>query len=488
MFVTVALSARRRALCVSASLAVLSLSGCGGGGSSSGPATPPVQTAPNLTSALAASVPENTSGVFYTATATDPQNDPVSIALFSGADADKLVLDPAGGLRFNRAPNFDLPVDANGDNIYEITLRVTAGGESRDFALRVTVSNDREGIIVRRAASGIVDPVAIGQVFGQPRLVIAERSGRVLQFDMATDALTEDTFIRDNRLPGDILMIGYGFPGNPYQRGTYMVTHSPATGLMLQAFDQTRDAVSRVKLADAWTRPTTVSFIQLPRTMLAIGAPSEALAQDASSYYGKLVELEVFNPNAVASVPDPGTIPLLPRIIGDGIQQPGGFSNDGGVAVLADRGSSLQHELTAFRPEWRPLDFGWPFYEGSSATRANPPAAVNGPNVTYQFGTGRKQGSGIIAGQFFKAIFDPVFRDSYIFFDTNGSVFLIPSSAFTNGFITTASGIEDRTQDLVPDRGQIGPLVGYAPSVNSTVFYLLDTDGELFEVSQQQPN
>ena len=116
--------------------------------------------------------------------------------------------------------------------------------------------------------------------------------------------------------------------------------------------------------------------------MLAIGAPGEANAQDASSAYGKLVELEVFNPNAVASVPDPTTIPLLPRIIGDGIQQPGGLSYDGGIAVLADRGSSLQHELTAFRPEWRPLDFGWPFYEGSASTRPNPPAAVNGPMVS----------------------------------------------------------------------------------------------------------
>lgn len=482
-------SARRAAISASASIAVLALSGCGGGGSgsSSGPVTPPVQTAPTLTSALTVSVAENTSGAFYSATASDPQNDPVSITLFSGPDADKLVLDPGGALRFNQAPNFDLPADANGDNIYEITLRVTAGGESRDFGVRITVTNDREGIVVRRAASGIVSPVAAGLFFGQPKLLIAERSGRVLQFDMATDALTEDTFVRDNRLPGDILAIGYGFPGNPYQRGIYMVTHSPATGLMLQAFDQTRNAVSSVKLADAWSRPTTVSFIQLPRTMLAIGAPSEANAQDASSAYGKLVELEVFNPNAVASVPDPTTIPLLPRIIGDGIQQPGGLSYDGGVAVLADRGSSLLHELTAFRPEWRPLDFGWPFYEGSASTRPNPPAAVNGPNVTYQFGTGRKQGSGIIAGQFFKAIFDPVFRDSYIFFDTNGSVFLIPSTAFTNGFINTAATIEDRTQDLVPDQGQIGPLVAYAPSINSTVFYLLDADGELFEVSQARP-
>ena len=61
------------------------------------------------------------------------------------------------------------------------------------------------------------------------------------------------------------------------------------------------------------------------------------------------------------------------------------------------------------------------------------------------------------------------------------------STPCADGFINTAATIEDRTQDLVPDQGQIGPLVAYAPSINSTVFYLLDADGELFEVSQARP-
>ena len=153
-------------------------------------------------------------------------------------------------------------------------------------------------------------------VIRRPEIYLFDDSFSAL--DMATDALTEDTFVRDNRLPGDILAIGYGFPGNPYQRGIYMVTHSPATGLMLQAFDQTRNAVSSVKLADAWSRPTTVSFIQLPRTMLAIGAPGEANAQDASSAYGKLVELEVFNPNLDIGVPPEAMAPVA-RVSGSGV-------------------------------------------------------------------------------------------------------------------------------------------------------------------------
>lgn len=471
-----------------ASLTALALSGCGGGGSSSssGPATPPAQTAPSLTSSLTPSVPENTAGVFYTATATDPQSDPVTIALFTGADADKLVLDSGGGLRFNQAPNFDLPTDANRDNIYEATLRVTAGGESRDFAVRVSVTNDRERVIVRRAATGFVNPVAIAQIVGQPTLLIAEQSGRVLRFNQNNDTITEDTYIRDRKLPGEILAIGYAFPGNLRQRGIYMVTHSPATGLLLQAFDQDRSAFGSVKLADAWSQPTTVSFIYQPKVLIAIGSPTEAAAQDASSFYGKLVELEQTDPYAGASLRGTGEIDFQPTIIGDGIQRPGGFSLGGVFSILADRGTSAQHELTSFRPEWRPLDFGWPFYEGSAATRANAPTPINGPYVTYPFGRGRKQGEGIIAGQFFSRAFDPAFGDSYIFFDVNGSVFMVPNTAFTNGFINTSEVIEDKTQDFVPDRGQINRIVGYGAGIASTFFYLLDADGELFEVSQQQ--
>ena len=483
----IVLSARRTALVASFGAMCLALSGCGGGSSTPAPVTPPVQTAPTLTSSLSPSVIENTAGVFYTATASDPQNDPITITLYSGPDADKLVLDAAGGLRFNRAPNFDLPIDANRDNIYEITLRVTAGGESRDFAVRVSVSNDRERVIVRRAATGFVDPVAIAQIVGQPTLLIAERSGRVLRFDQTNDAVTEDTYIRDRKLPGEILAIGYAFPGHPTQRGVYMVTHSPATGLLLQAFDEGRSAFGTVKLADAWSRATTVSFIYQPRVLLAIGSPTESEAQDAASGYGKLIELQQSDPFAGASLRDPGDMVLRPTVIGDGIQRPGGFSLGGAFSILADRGTSRQHELTSFRPEWRPLDFGWPFYEGSFATRANAPAAINGPNVVYPFGTGRKEGEGIIAGQFFNSAFDPAFGDSYVFFDVNGSIFMLPSSAFTNGFINTSDMIEDKTQDFVPNLGQINRIVGYGAGVASTFFYLLDADGELFEISQQQP-
>ncbi|MBV7266422.1 cadherin repeat domain-containing protein [Erythrobacter ani] len=472
----------------------LMLGACGGGGSSSPSPTPtptPVATAPTFTSSSAASVVENTDGTFYTATASDPQNDPLTFDIFAGVDASAFVIDSNGSLRFVEVPNFDLPNDADLDNTYEVTLRVQAGGEQATLALSVEVTNDREGIVVRRVADGIVDPVAMAQIAGEPILLIAERNGRVLRFNQDDNSVVEDIFIRDNRRPGEILAIGAAFFSTTYQKGIYMVTHSPTDGLMLQAFNADRGTTGFARLADPWTEPTTVSFIYQPEVLIAIGSPTQTDAQDPSTMYGKLVRLPFVDPFAGASLPR--NILIRPEVIGDGMQRPGGFALpdsdsrvvDSDLSILADRGSSVFHELTVFGPNWRPLDFGWPNFEGSEAVTADPPDQINGPNLIYEVGDGPKQGEGVIAGQLFRSSFDPAFGDSFVFFDVNGTVFSIESEKLADGFLHSADEFEDKTQDFQPDQGEIGTLVGYGAGIASTFFYLLDSDGELFEVSQE---
>ena len=478
-------SSSRLALGVVISSTCLALTACGGGGSAPTPSPASVQTAPTLTSSSSVSVAENTTDAFYTAAASDPQNDPVSIELFSGPDADKLVLSANGELRFNENPNFDLPIDANLDNVYEITLRVTAGGESRTFPIRITVTNDREGVRVTRVASGIVDPVAFTNVINEPRLLIAERGGRVLIFDQTDGSITEDIYIRDNRSLGEIVAIGYGFPDSPYQEGTHLLTHSATEGLVLQAFNADRQLIGKMRLGDPWSEPTTASFINSGTLFLAIGDAGGTFAQDISSPYGKLIELRFFNPNAVASVPSPGTLVLSPETIGDGIQRPGGFSNEFGRLYLADQGSTVQHELTIFQTDWRPLDFGWPFYEGAEEVRSNPPAAVNGPSLVYPVGDGLKEGTGIVAGIVNDDNFNPALGNSYVFADTNGTIWSIPMPTLTDGFLQFPNRIENRTLDFVPDVGQIDSPIGFAMSTGSNEFFLLDADGEIFRIDSE---
>jgi len=471
----------------------LLLGSCGGSGGSPAPSPTPssVSRAPSFTSSNTVSVVENTEGTFYTATASDPQNDPLTFDIISGPDANLLTIDSSGNLRFLKSPNFDLPTDGNRDNIYQVNLRVRAGGQQATMLLNIEVTNDREGIVVRRVASGIVDPVAVAQIAGEPTLLIAERNGRVLRFNQDDNSIVEDTFIRNNKRPGEILAITAAFFNNQFQKGIYMVTHSLTDGLVIQAFNSERGISNFYALAEPWTEPTTVSFIYQPEVMIAIGSPTEEKAQDPSTMYGKLLRLRDVDPYAGASLNR--NLPMSPEIIGDGIQRPGGFALGDRFAigrefsVLADRGSSNLNEITVFRTDWRPLDFGWPFYEGSTAIGQNPPDQINGPTLIYEVGDGPRQGRGVIAGQFFNSSFDPAFGDSFVFFDVSGSIFSIEASKMSDGFLYAANEFEDKTQDFQPDQGEIGTLIGYGAGVGSTFFYLLDSDGELFEVSQE-PN
>lgn len=467
-------------------LAALLLSSCGDSGSGGTPApTPtPISTAPRFTSLPIVSVVENTSGIFYTATASDPQNDPIAFSILSGADADKFVIDGNGALRFNTAPNFDLPVDANGDNIYVVNLRALAGGETATLSLLVAVTNDREGVAVRRVANGIANPVDFAFVHNSPNLLVAEKSGRVLTFDPTTGTLTENTYVRDNRRRGEILAIANGFPDNPYQEGIFIVTYHPADGLFVQAFNEARGSNSFVQLGGPTAGEVRASIIAQDSVYIAIGDSVGTFAQDLSSPYGKLFEIPVFNIFGGASVPPPGTIVMRPRVIGDGIQRPGGFTPAASFLYLADQGASTEHELSVFRRDWQPLDFGWPFYEGSKATVTSPPAAIIGPTIAYGVGDGPKEGRGIVAGLMNDANFFQALGDTYVFADVSGKIWSIPRSKFSDGFLHFANDIELRTHDFVPDIGTIDAPIAFAIGRGSDHFYFLDGDGEIFRVEK----
>jgi hypothetical protein len=442
-----------------------------------------VATAPTITSSASASVVENTTGTAYTASASDPQNDPITWDVFAGADAGSFTIDSNGALAFQEAPNFDLPGDANGDNIYEVTIRARAGGEQDTLALRLEVTNDKEGISVTRVVTGLVDPVGFAPIPNQGVLLIAERGGRVMRYDVANRQLSEDIFIRDNRAPGEVLAIAFGFPDDPWQEGIYMVTHDPATGLSVQAFDAERGQTARSDLGGSATPPPAVSMLRTLTMLIAVGSPDEASAQDASTPYGKLIELKRYNPYAGASLRT--DLAITPEVIGDGIQRPGGMTPAADNIYLADQGSTTAHELTVFDRRWRPLDFGWPFWEGSRETRDNPPAQVNGPKLEYAVGQGRKEGEGIIAGLLNDANFLESVGDNYVFADRNGTIFTTPRARLQDEFLHFADVFEDRTLDFEPDAGAIDQPLAITSANDSASFFILDADGEIFRVEDE---
>ena len=97
---------------------------------------------PAFTSASSVSVAENTSGVFYTASASDADGDSLALSISGGSDQSKFSIDSAsGGLSFVAAPDYEAPSDAGGDNVYQVTLSVSDGEDSASLDLTVNVTD-----------------------------------------------------------------------------------------------------------------------------------------------------------------------------------------------------------------------------------------------------------------------------------------------------------------------------------------------------------
>ena len=81
--------------------------------------------------------------VAFRVVASDSDNDPLTYTL-SGDDKDLFSINTSGVVSFKVAPDFESPQDDNGDNIYDITVRVSDGSlsDTQSFTVRVIDSNE----------------------------------------------------------------------------------------------------------------------------------------------------------------------------------------------------------------------------------------------------------------------------------------------------------------------------------------------------------
>ena len=90
------------------------------------------------------SVSENTSGSFYTASASDPENTSLNYST-SGTDASLFTLGSSSGeLSFKSPPDYESPADQGADNTYNLDIIATDGANSASQSLAITVTNVNE--------------------------------------------------------------------------------------------------------------------------------------------------------------------------------------------------------------------------------------------------------------------------------------------------------------------------------------------------------
>jgi serralysin len=118
-------------------------------------------TNPVITSPAAVSVPENSTAV-HTITASDADF-PAQLVMFTivgGADQAKFAITPGGALSFVAPPDFEAPTDANGDNVYVVTVQASdgAGGTAmQTISVSVTPVNDNAPVITSPATANVAE-------------------------------------------------------------------------------------------------------------------------------------------------------------------------------------------------------------------------------------------------------------------------------------------------------------------------------------------
>ena len=121
----------------------------------------PILTTPPASLAVA----ENDSSVIYTFTASDLDGDALSYSL-DGADAEHLTLGAASGtLQFQSAPDYETPLDANQDNVYELNISVSDGEYHSSALLSIVVDDSNDEVPQATSASSValaIDSLVVG--------------------------------------------------------------------------------------------------------------------------------------------------------------------------------------------------------------------------------------------------------------------------------------------------------------------------------------
>ena len=101
---------------------------------------------PVVTSATTASVPENSTGIAYQATASDPDAATTLSWSLAGNDAALFNINSTtGAVSFKASPNFEAPADNGANNLYDITVTAFDGSlSSEPKAVAISVTNVNE--------------------------------------------------------------------------------------------------------------------------------------------------------------------------------------------------------------------------------------------------------------------------------------------------------------------------------------------------------
>ena len=106
-----------------------------------------VNERPTIVGDAAASIEEGGTLLVGTYRAADPENALIAWQPLAGADGDRFEFTASNGrLVFKSAPDYEDATDIGRNNVYDVTLSVSAGGHTTTLDVAVTVTNKDEGV------------------------------------------------------------------------------------------------------------------------------------------------------------------------------------------------------------------------------------------------------------------------------------------------------------------------------------------------------
>ncbi|WP_447932985.1 PQQ-dependent sugar dehydrogenase [Sphingopyxis fribergensis] len=478
-----------------AALIPLTLASCGGGGGGGGSTPPPASNSPpSFTSAQTASVVENTTNA-YQATANDPNGDALTFSIDGGADAGLFSITSAGALRFNTAPNYSTPADADRNNVYNVQLRVSDGRASTTLTVNITVTNSADGISVVRVApvgsTSFSRPVYLAPIPGDSSNVyIVENGGGIYRFNPATGSSTRVLNITDISTGGERGVLGLAVdPGNVNR---LMIVATGPDGSV---------QVRRYTLGTAQPETNYITALSVPHAdssnhnggwigygpdgniyvAIGDGATGGDPAQDTNSRLGKILRLAVDPANANRFIPAPGN-PYIsgggdPYVFARGLRNPFRASFQGSTLVIGDVGESNMEEISMMPISTPGLNFGWPFMEGTRPYRGTAPTGLTPPVAEYAPALGRS----VIGGYVYRGPIASL-RGQYVFGDfISANVWTLPFADFVQGQTLPSSRFANRNDDFRPDADTLRQLASFGEDSAGNL-YIVSVSGNIFMV------
>ena len=493
----------------------LALAGCGGGsGGGGGGGGGAGNSAPAFSSAATASVAENATGTVYTATAADPNGDPVTFSISGGADAAQLQITGAGALSFRTPPDFEAPADGNRDNLYEVTLTASDGQASSTLALRITVTDVvGGGFQVRRVGTGFASPIFVTALPNNTgRMLVVERAGRIRILNPATGTIAATPFLditgqvstdSERGLLAVALAPDYATSGRAYvfltaldgavqlRRYTSPAGNrealDPASGDVLLSI-----AHPRGNHNGGWIGFDAAGLLYMGTGDGGGANDPDMNGQNRNTLLGKMLRLDVsrddFPADPLRDYGIPAANPFAggggaPEVWAFGLRNPfrASFDRATGELWIGDVGQGSIEEVDRVPTSQAGLNFGWPLYEGTQPLFGTSTAGLTMPVTQYGHGSGPLQGGSITGGFVYRGPVEQL-QGLYVFADfISGNIWTVPISAAPAGSTIGSGAFTNRNAAFAPDAGTLTQIVGFGEDQTGNLF-IVSLAGSVFMI------